>query len=155
MFNSAISITYRRFFHKLDMIKDIRFPSRNDDPTPVVLPNEMFERLVTKWAGAKAKGVEQNQQLIPSTPLTLKLVPYESGGEGEGVNTLQALFKQFVESIESHRSLIDRLENDKFPKVVWGFCQTDCIALCKFFSHIVPSDVQGVNRCQYHSQFPI
>lgn len=62
LFNSAISITYRKFYRKLDMIKEIRFPIRKDDPTPAVAPIEMFEKLVTRWA--EANGVEQNQKLI-------------------------------------------------------------------------------------------
>jgi hypothetical protein len=81
LFNSATSITYRRFYRKLDMIKDMRFPLRKIDSTPVVPPIEMFERLVTKWA--QADGVEQNQQLIDFDRKIIQgPATYESGGEG-------------------------------------------------------------------------
>ncbi|KAF8808642.1 hypothetical protein BYT27DRAFT_7188607, partial [Phlegmacium glaucopus] len=138
LFNLAISITYRRFFHKLDTIKDIRFPSCNDGPTPVVPSIKMFESLVTKWA--EAGGVEQNQELLEFAP---QLVTHELGEEGEGVSALKAVFKYFVESID--RGLKDCLENNRLLDVAWVSCQFAMrLLLSDFFSRVVISDVHDV-----------
>ncbi|KAF8805399.1 hypothetical protein BYT27DRAFT_7193163 [Phlegmacium glaucopus] len=141
LFDSAISITYRRFFHKIDMIKDIRFRSRNDGPIPVGLLIEMFETLVTKWA--KAGGVEGNQKFIHFVRSTLKLTTYESGGEGEGANALKALFEYFVKSIKPQADL----DPPTIRTRAWASCQIAMqLVFSDFFSRVVPIDAQGLRR---------
>ena len=142
LFNSAISITYRRFYRKLDMVKNTRFPLRKIDSkvsTPLVPPIEMFEKLVTKWT--EAKGVEKNRQLINCAQTTPDLASYESGKKGN--NALMAFFKLFVEMIDSQRGLSDLLEKDRFLEVAWaGFCMTAILLVFSdFFSRVVSNDV--------------
>jgi hypothetical protein len=142
LFNSAISITYLRFYRKLDMIKNMQFPLRKIDSTPAVLPPiEMFEKLVTKWT--EANGVEQNQNLIKFAQAKLGLATYESGEEG--INALKATFKHFVEIIDSQRGLLDLQENDRFLDVAWsGFCWIATrLVFSNFFSRVVPNDVEA------------
>ena len=142
LFNSAISITYRRLYRKLDMIKDMRFPLRKIESTPVVPPIEMFEKLVTKWA--QADGVEQNQQLIVFNRRIIEgPATYESGGEG--INSLKATFKFFIEEIDSRRGLSDLQQKDRFLEVAWtAFCRAAISLLFSdFFTRVVSDDIKA------------
>jgi hypothetical protein len=143
LFNSAISITYRRFYRKVDMIKDIRLHSHNDSPTPpAVPPIEMFENLVTKWA--KAKGLEEKQGLIDFVRLDLNRPTDESGG-GEAANALKALFRYFFERISLPQVLAsDKLDLRRILSDAWSYCYLAILLLnSNFFSRAVLTDVQG------------
>jgi hypothetical protein len=141
LFNSAISITYLRFYRKLDMIKNMRFPLRKIDSTTVVQPTEIFEKLMTKWA--QADGVEQYQKLIDYAQIMPDLPTYESGGDG--ISTLKAFFKLFIEMIDSQRDLSDLQEKDRFLEVAWsGFCLTAILLVSSnFFSCVVTDDMKA------------
>ena len=138
LLHSALSITYLRFYHKLNMIKNMRFPLRKiDSSTPAVPPIEMFEKLITKWT--EANGVEQNQELIKSAhAATLELGTYEPGEEG--INALKAFFDHFVEKIPSQSDFIDQKKGS-----FWGgFCLYALLLVnSDFFSRVVPNDVEA------------
>ena len=113
LFDSAISITYNRFYHELDMIKDMRFPLLKTASSVNVPPIEMFEKLVTKMGD-----IEVDTRLIKVAQRMAKedLVSHGSGGEGS--NALKAVFKAFVGMIDSEKG-----SNPQFLNVAWsGFC---------------------------------
>jgi hypothetical protein len=78
------------------------------------------------------RGVSDFDQMIIQ-----RLADFESGGEG--INSLKATFKYFVESIDSQRVLIDLQEKDRFLDVAWtAFCRAAIILVSSnFFNHVV------------------
>jgi len=86
-------------------------------------------------------GVEQNQKLIDFDQKIIQRCTYESGGEG--IKSLKATFKFFVEEIDSWRGLIDLHQMDNFSRVAWtALCQAAILLVfSNFFSCVVPDDI--------------